>query len=256
MTDEQRRVPIKVRVVDKRKTKPDVGSGEGAGEETPSAPLRQTVSKPPLREEASSPDEGEARFVDAGVGSDEPDSSLTGEGAASPSSVETEKEEGGQGYLDDLVRLQAEFDNFRKRTFKERQQLEARGKRHIVEHLLPVLDNFERAIAHGEGGAGVELVFKELKAALANEGLVETFAEGAPFDPQVHEAVESVEDPDVDQPMVTQVYRRGYTFGGDVIRPAMVVVARPADDAAGAAGGSNEVAEGGASTLDGAAGGA
>lgn len=129
------------------------------------------------------------------------------------------------------MRVQAEFDNFRKRTFKERQQAEARGKRALVEHLLPVLDNFERAIAHGEGGAGVELVFKELKSALAREGVEEIPAQDAPFDPQVHEAVESVEDDSVDQPMVSAVYRAGYMFGGEVVRPAMVVVARPVEGA-------------------------
>ena len=133
--------------------------------------------------------------------------------------------------MQDLLRERAEFDNFRKRTLRERQHAEARGKRLIVEHLLPVLDNFERAISHGEGGAGVELVFKELKSALASEGLAEIEAEGKPFDPQVHEAVESVEDTEVEQPMVTSVYRRGYTFGGEVVRPAMVVVARPVEDA-------------------------
>ena len=204
--------------MDKRKNKPVAGSEE---------------------------EEVEPRPVDAGVASAQPDDASPDESGA-PSSAETEEK--NRDYLQDLLRERAEFDNFRKRTFRERQQAEARGKRQIVEHLLPVLDNFERAISHGEGGDGVELVFKELKSVLANEGLVEIVSDEAPFDPKVHEAVESVEDPEVDQPTVTQVYRRGYSFGGDVIRPAMVVVARPADDA---------VAEAGdATTLGGAAGGA
>ncbi|HEY7874205.1 MAG TPA: nucleotide exchange factor GrpE [Actinomycetota bacterium] len=243
MTDESRRVPIKVRVVDKRKTNPqlEVESEAGTDEETASAPLRQTVFKPPLRETASSSEEDESRFVDAGVdaSADEAPSSagedpesVSDEGSASSSAPTVGGKDDGADYLDDLRRLQAEFDNFRKRTFRERQQLEARGKTRLVEHLLPVLDNFERAIAHGEGGAGVELVFKELKSALEGEGLAEIPAEGVPFDPQVHEAVESVEDTEVVEPTVTQVYRRGYTFGGEVVRPAMVVVARPAEIAA------------------------
>ena len=144
-------------------------------------------------------------------------------------------------YLQDLLRVQAEFDNFRKRTFKERQSAEARGKRRIVEQLLPVLDNFGRAIAHGEGGAGVELVFKELKSVLESEGLAEIPALGNAFDPQVHEAVESIEDGSVEHALVHAVYRPGYTFDGEVVRPAMVVVARPPDEST-----TPEVAEGGA----------
>jgi molecular chaperone GrpE len=260
MTDDERRLPIKVKVVDKRKTKadesPPVGGlteeGSGASEAAPSAPYgsaegrigdafgvgddssTQSVFKGSLREDAPSEqqtdpagpqhagrsdDDSEASSVAAGFG--------FSEGASSSAEA---GEEGGRDYLDDLRRVQAEFENFRKRTFRERQSAEARGKRVIVDHLLPVLDNFERAIAHGEGGAGVQLVFKELKSALEREGLAEIPAEGTAFDPQVHEAVESIEDADVEHAMVTSVYRPGYTFAGVVIRPAMVVVARPPED--------------------------
>ncbi|MDQ3877739.1 MAG: nucleotide exchange factor GrpE [Actinomycetota bacterium] len=134
-------------------------------------------------------------------------------------------------YLADLQRLQAEFDNYRKRMMKEQAAAAARAGARIVESLLPVLDNFERAISHGEGGAGVELVFKELRSVLERDGLQEIAAEGAAFDPQIHEAVESHDDPDVDQPVVRTVYRRGYRFKDQLLRPAMVVVARPADPA-------------------------
>jgi molecular chaperone GrpE len=223
-----------VRVVDKRKNQaesdPEVLAGSGVDDEAPSARLRHTVSKPASREGASSSQDEADPLVDAGLDSGEPGDSQTDARGASSAAVEAENNvEESHDYLDDLRRLQAEFDNFRKRTFRERQQLEARGKRQMVERLLPVLDNFERAIAHGEGGAGVELVFKELKSALEGEGLTEIEAEGKPFDPQVHEAVESVEDPDVDEATITQVYRRGFTFGDEVVRPAMVVVARPLD---------------------------
>jgi molecular chaperone GrpE len=209
MTDDSRRVPIKVKVVDKRKNKPQAEAEEGS---------------------ASPVGEADPR-VDAGVGSSagEPPLEVAASAGAAQVGAEEEVAEAGRDYLDDLRRVQAEFDNFRKRTFKERQQLEARGKKRVVEQLLPVLDNFERAIAHGEGGAGVELVFRELRSLLEGEGLAEIPAEGESFDPQVHEAVESVEDTDVDEPTITQVYRRGYSFGGDVVRPAMVVVARPAE---------------------------
>jgi molecular chaperone GrpE len=131
-------------------------------------------------------------------------------------------------YLGDLQRLQAEFDNFRKRTSREQAAVGKRATSLLVERLLPVLDNFELAIAHGEGGSGVELVFKELTESLSSAGLSEVASEGQPFDPQLHEAVET-RDADVPTPRVAQVYRRGYMFGDRLLRPAMVVVEAPTD---------------------------
>jgi molecular chaperone GrpE len=136
-------------------------------------------------------------------------------------------------YLDDLRRVQAEFDNYRKRMMKQQAELAERATVRLVERLLPVLDNFERAISHGEGGDGVALVFKELKGALEAEGVEEIPSEGVPFDPRVHEAVESHEDEDVEEPISQSVYRRGYRMKDHIIRPAMVVVARPLDAATG-----------------------
>jgi molecular chaperone GrpE len=136
-------------------------------------------------------------------------------------------------YLDDLRRVQAEFDNYRKRMMKQQAELAERATVRLVERLLPILDNFERAISHGEGGEGVALVFKELKGALEAEGVEEIPSEGVPFDPRVHEAVESHEDENVEEPISQSVYRRGYRMKNHVIRPAMVVVARPLDAASG-----------------------
>jgi molecular chaperone GrpE len=132
-------------------------------------------------------------------------------------------------YLDDLRRVQAEFDNYRKRMMKQQAELSERATVRLVERLLPILDNFERAISHGEGGEGVALVFKELKGALEAEGVEEIPSEGVPFDPRIHEAVESHEDENVEEPISQRVYRRGYRIKDHVIRPAMVVVARPMD---------------------------
>jgi molecular chaperone GrpE len=131
-------------------------------------------------------------------------------------------------YLGDLQRVQAEFSNYRKRMMRETAEASARGAERIVAQLLPVLDNFERAIAHGEGGEGVELVFKELKAVLESTGLAEVPGEGTPFDPQIHEAVESREDETVTEELVRAVHRRGYTMNGKLLRAAMVGVSHPA----------------------------
>lgn len=156
-----------------------------------------------------------------------------GPAAAAASAIEAD-------YLSDLQRLQAEFENYRKRMMKEQADSSVRAKARLVESLLPVLDNFERAISHGEGVEGVALVYREFKTALENEGLEEVPAEGEPFDPNLHEAVQSREDPSVAEETVVEVHRRGYRFGDQLLRPATVVVARPVESAEPA----EEVAEG------------
>ena len=92
-----------------------------------------------------------------------------------------------------------------------------------------MLDNFERAIAHGEGGEVVQLVFKDLMAALESEGLEEIPSEGVAFDPNVHEAVESREVEGLEEAAIVEVYRRGYLHKGQLLRAAMVVVGRPVE---------------------------
>jgi molecular chaperone GrpE len=129
-------------------------------------------------------------------------------------------------YLEDLQRLQAEFENFKKRQIRERTELIERATAQLVERLLPVLDLFEAALAHGEGGKGIEMVHADLRKVLDDEGLSEILAQGQPFDPSVHEAFEAVDDPEADHPVVRSVSRKGYALKGRVLRPAMVVVAR------------------------------
>jgi molecular chaperone GrpE len=154
------------------------------------------------------------------------------EASPSPSSNPPPQDENQErDYLGDLQRVQAEFDNYRKRVMKEQTALTSRATAQLIARLLPVLDSFEKAIAHGEGGEGVALVFKSLRETLEAEGLAEIPAEGVPFDPTFHEAVQSHEA-DVEEPMVESLFRRGYVMGEKVIRPAMVVVARPQESPA------------------------
>ena len=130
-------------------------------------------------------------------------------------------------YQDLYLRAVADLENERKR-FKMRESERAeRSLRALIEALLPVLDNFERAIAHGEGGEGVALVFKQLAAVLESEGVVEIPSEGAEFDPNLHEAVESRVQPGFEIPTVIEVHRRGYLLKGQLLRAALVVVGRP-----------------------------
>ena len=142
-----------------------------------------------------------------------------------------EVEQTERDLLDDLRRLQAEFDNYRKRMLREQTAMATRASARLIERLLPVLDNLERAVEHGEGGPGMELVLKDFKQVLNQEGVEEIEAEGVPFDPRLHEAFQVVEDSDVSEPTVKAVYRRGYRIGDGVLRAPMVVVAQPVDDA-------------------------
>ncbi|HEU4487985.1 MAG TPA: nucleotide exchange factor GrpE [Actinomycetota bacterium] len=135
-------------------------------------------------------------------------------------------------YLDDLRRVQAEFANYRKRVMRDQASAASRASARLVERLLPVLDNFERALIHGEGtegDAGIELVYRQFKEVLGDEGLEEIPAEGVAFDPTVHEAVDARESAEVEEPTSISVYRKGYRLKGQVLRPAMVVVARPVE---------------------------
>jgi molecular chaperone GrpE len=143
--------------------------------------------------------------------------------------IESERNE----YLDTLRRVQAEFENYRKRVIKEQTALVDRATSGLVEQLLPVLDSFELALKNFDSAGsddiesvrkGVELVYAELLGVLEKAGLSRIEAEGKPFDPNVHEAVMQ-EDGD-GEPVVTDVLRTGYTLKGRVLRPAMVKVTR------------------------------
>jgi molecular chaperone GrpE len=138
-----------------------------------------------------------------------------------------------ESYLDDLRRLQADFENYRKRTLREQTARTASASQALVARLLPVLDNFERAVSAAEQSRdfdgmlkGVEMVLGALRQVLEGEGLVKIEAEGKPFDPERHEAVIAVEEEDSEPGMVVEIVRAGYELGGKVLRPAMVKVAK------------------------------
>ena len=138
-----------------------------------------------------------------------------------------------ESYLDDLRRLQADFDNYRKRTLREQTARAASASQALVTRLLPVLDNFELAVSAAEQSRdfdrmlkGVEMVFGELREVLESEGLVRIEAEGKPFDPERHEAVIAVEEEGAEPGMVVDIVRAGYELRGKVLRPAMVKVAK------------------------------
>lgn len=130
------------------------------------------------------------------------------------------------------LRLQADFDNYRKRTRREQEELTRMAAARLITSLLPVLDNLERALAavtdsKAEGlVTGVEMTLRQLKEILEQEGLTPVAALGQPFNPELHEAVAREETADPGQAdLVVAEFRRGYTLKGKLLRPAMVKVA-------------------------------
>lgn len=146
-----------------------------------------------------------------------------------------------------LARLQADWDNYRKRTAQERVAERARATEKLVEGLLPVVDDLEHAIDHAENSGdqevkeyanGVIAVHQKLLDVLSREGVSVIDPAGEPFDPMREQAVGKVEDAEAYDDTVAQVMRRGYEMAGRVLRPAMVSVTfggpkRPADEADG-----------------------
>ncbi len=128
-----------------------------------------------------------------------------------------------------LLRTAAEFDNFKKRTERERASVAEYAKASVIKQLLPVFDNVDRAENCPKDSAdyakGIELIVKQLNEVVANLGIVETGAVGDAFDPTVHEAVMHIEDESVGENTIVEVFQKGYRIGDTVIRAAMVKVA-------------------------------
>ena len=132
---------------------------------------------------------------------------------------------------DQLLRLQADFDNYRKRTQKEKVELIKYASERVVGDLLPVLDNFERAASAAKVNPdftafsqGVDMIFRQLQTALNKEGLKAMEAVGQPFDPNLHEAVLRVDSEEHPENTVVEEIQKGYYLKEKVIRPCMVKV--------------------------------
>ena len=181
-------------------------------------------------------DEAEAAQEDAAEGSEEeaPEEAVS-EGAAMQEEIEAlkgqvEKLTGDlQEKKDRLLRLQADFDNFRRRSAKEREEISAVVTQNFCKDMLPLLDNFERAMAAETKDVeafqkGVEMIFTQFQEVLKKNGLEQIEAVGQKFDPNFHQAVMRVEDPEKEDDTVAQELQKGYMVKGRVIRPSMVQV--------------------------------
>ncbi|MFD1953380.1 nucleotide exchange factor GrpE [Paenibacillus thailandensis] len=136
-------------------------------------------------------------------------------------------EENQQRYL----RAQADFDNYRRRTLKEKEELSAYASMKLITQLLPIVDNFERALtAAPQGGEsesfvkGVDMIFRQLSQTLEQEGLKPIQSVGEPFNPEYHQAIMQVESEEHEEGIVVEEVQKGYMLKERVLRPAMVKV--------------------------------
>ena len=182
--------------------------------------IEAEVLEPEEAEEATKPEEGEEASEESDVEADgEPEEDELAQAKAVAADMR-----------DKYLRLQAEWDNFRKRTAAEREQEKVRASEKLVKDLIPVIDDLERAVEHaqqtGEGGSltqGVEAVTAKFLQILGKSKVEQIEAVGEPFDPNKHQAVGTQPDDTVPEETVVAVYQKGYQMGDRVLRPAMVV---------------------------------
>jgi molecular chaperone GrpE len=162
------------------------------------------------------------------------ESDLGAEFALRGDQLETELEDARRqaaAHLDTAQRVQADFDNYRRRVARDQEDAVRRAGQRIVSEMLPAIDNLERALAHAEAtgdgaelAGGVRMVLQQVLDVFAKEGVEPIDPMGGRFDPNEHQAVGQAENPDVDDGTVVDVYQKGYRMHGRVLRPAMVIV--------------------------------
>ncbi|HEX2258557.1 MAG TPA: nucleotide exchange factor GrpE [Actinomycetota bacterium] len=172
---------------------------------------------------------------EAGTPASEPSGATVSETIPTVAEELAKAREEAASYREDLQRLKAEFDNYRKRTIKEQSRLVENAAVRLIGELLGVMDDFELAVAAAEETRdfdrmlkGVEMVYGELKEVLGAAGLEPIDAKGKPFDPMLHEAALEAPGDGSGVNVVTEVLRNGYKFKGSVLRPAMVKVTQDA----------------------------
>ena len=142
-----------------------------------------------------------------------------------------EEEKRSGGYLDDLQRKQAELENYRKRMVREQTRIIEQSNRRLIEQLLPVIDNLEKALQSSQASGdqlaqGVRMVYDQLMDLLKKYGLEEINPLAHPFDPEVCEAVMAVVSDDHEDETVVEVHQKGYMYKGNLLRPARATVSK------------------------------
>ena len=200
----------------------------GTEEQTESADTQENGEQEPeaeAGEQAAAEETEEEPYADPEAETEEP-------AADAVSSVKEKAFKDKISSLEDKVKRQmAEFDNFRKRTTKEKEQMFSMGERSVIEKMLPVVDNFERGLAAvpeaEKGGAlanGMEMIYKQMMKQLEDLGVKPIEAVGKEFDPNFHNAVMQVESDELESGVVAQEFQKGYTYHDTVIRHSMVGV--------------------------------
>ena len=191
-------------------------------------------SEEEVKDAAATDAEPEAEVVDAEIveeaDSPEPSGDEASEEASAEAAVAKAKEEAAE-WQGKYLRLHAEWDTYRRRMKEQREEESRRATEKLVEDLIPVLDDFERSINYanenGEEGllGGVTAVYAKLNEVLVKEGVEIIDPVGQPYEALEAQAVATVDNPNVPDETVEQVYQKGYRMGNKVIRPAMVTVA-------------------------------
>ena len=185
-------------------------------------------------EEALEEESGQEQQEDAQAAEDDADAGREKKGFFSKK--KDKKEEGYKAQIaelqDKVMRQMAEFENFRKRTEKEKSAMFETGAKSVIEKILPVVDNFERGLKsipeEEQGGpvaSGMEMIYKQLMAVLTDLGVTPIDAVGQEFDPEFHNAVMHVEDGELGENVIAEEFQKGYKYKDAVLRHSMVKVA-------------------------------
>lgn len=228
---------------EEKKNRPEEAA-DTAGETTADASQAETAETAAQETEADTRED--AAEADASGGAEQT-SGGTDDGSADTDKTDAKEPEKKKGFfgkkkdkkdeqIEELIdknrRLMAEFDNYRKRTEKEKSAMFEVGARSMIEKVLPVVDNFERGLASipeeqkdTPVAQGMEKIYKQMAAALEEMGVKPIEAVGKPFDPNLHNAVMHTEDDSLGENIVAQEFQKGYTYRDTVVRHSMVQVA-------------------------------
>lgn len=184
------------------------------------------------RKEAQTPEDEVKKETGSAETSETPEEDNAPEAEKTEEKAEEKSEEKADDGNEKYVRLMAEFQNYKKRVAKEKNDIREYATEKLVMELLPVLDNFERALAASAEddpagyAKGMELIFTQMVTELQKSGLAEVEAEGQDFDPTKHNAVMTEENEELESGKVSKVLQKGYALNDKVIRPSMVAVTK------------------------------
>lgn len=184
------------------------------------------------KKEAQTPEDEVKKEAGSTEATETPEEDNAPEAENTEEKAEEKTEEKADDGNEKYVRLMAEFQNYKKRVAKEKNDIREYATEKLVMELLPVLDNFERALAASAEddpagyAKGMELIFTQMVTELQKSGLAEVEAEGQDFDPTKHNAVMTEENEELESGKVSKVLQKGYTLNDKVIRPSMVAVTK------------------------------